>query len=334
MSLVQWIVEQFPTRECTSVEFMYDQMDSQSGRSLPVIYRPLDVGRGSDWHDEGCVLDFACSMGSASPDVLDFGPGDGWPSLRIAPFVQQMVGVDTSGRRIDECRRNARRLRIANAEFVHIRDERELPFDDESFDGITAASSVEQTDDPAATIRELCRVLKPGGRLRISYEGLQRYRGLEERIGWIHRHDGASAIDLYDRDIDNERALMVRVSTRLQAGELAERLGAPPAESFKLERLSQRALNRIEDSIKEIRACRLAHPSGKSFVSLCTDAGFHSAEGTWNGGEMARRLFESRSRARRPRTHAELSERLLPVIESVIGLAAPIDRDPWITAIK
>ncbi len=39
-----------------------------------------------------------------------------------------------------------------------------LPFEDASFDGVTAGSSIEQTPDAKATLAELCRVLKPGGR--------------------------------------------------------------------------------------------------------------------------------------------------------------------------
>ncbi len=59
---------------------------------------------------------------------------------------------------------------IANAEFVHTEPGRPLPFDDDVFDGIMGVSSVEQTPDPRATLKELWRVLKPGGGLRIMYE--------------------------------------------------------------------------------------------------------------------------------------------------------------------
>ena len=39
--------------------------------------------------------------------------------------------------------------------------------EEKSFDGIMASSSIEQTPNPKATLKELFRVLKPGGRLRI-----------------------------------------------------------------------------------------------------------------------------------------------------------------------
>jgi SAM-dependent methyltransferase len=42
---------------------------------------------------------------------------------------------------------------------------RELPFDSEKFDVVVIRSVVEHLEDPAATFRDLCRVVRPGGYL-------------------------------------------------------------------------------------------------------------------------------------------------------------------------
>ena len=41
----------------------------------------------------------------------------------------------------------------------------ELPFENGSFDGVTFTYLLRYVDDPAATLRELARVLRPGGRI-------------------------------------------------------------------------------------------------------------------------------------------------------------------------
>jgi len=33
--------------------------------------------------------------------VLDIGPGDGWPLLRIAPLLKAVTGAEPSQRRVD-----------------------------------------------------------------------------------------------------------------------------------------------------------------------------------------------------------------------------------------
>lgn len=333
MTFETWAIANPRRRVCTSAEFMYDEMASQSGRSLPVVYRELDPTRRGDWHDEGCILDFLSCVGTDDARILDFGPGDGWPSLRIAPFVGEVIGVDVSKRRIEECGANAERLGIRNARFVHIRTEVRLPFDDDSIDGITAASSIEQTVDPAVTLGELHRVLRAGGKLRFSYEGLGRYAGGHERVGMIAGWPGGSAIDIYERNLGGESALMIRVCTTMDSQRLREKLALPSDPWFDLDRLAVERLERLQASIDEVRMCRLRHPSGASWVTLCEQAGF-SATGTHNGAEAAQRLFDSNRRRCQPATHAELTGYLLPVVDSVVIMEAPLHTDPWITAVK
>lgn len=51
-----------------------------------------------------------------------------------------------------------------------------VAFEDGSFDGVMAATSIEQTPDPREALRKIYRVLRPGGHLRLDYEGLGYYR--------------------------------------------------------------------------------------------------------------------------------------------------------------
>ena len=101
----------------------------------------------------------------------------------MAPYVAEVVGVEGAHRRVEVCRENAARLGITNAHFYYVAPGAPLPFDANSFDGAMAASSLEQSPDPRATLREIYRVLRPGARLRMYYEALGRYRGGQEQRG-------------------------------------------------------------------------------------------------------------------------------------------------------
>ena len=84
-------------------------MESQSGQSLPLIYREFDVARRGDWCDRGAMFDFLLGLRGEGKRLLDFGPGDGWPSLVVAPFAGEIVGVEGSRKRRLVCEENARR---------------------------------------------------------------------------------------------------------------------------------------------------------------------------------------------------------------------------------
>ena len=61
MNVFDWIEQQLKPGSCTSEAFIYDDMASQSGRSLPVIYQPFDPGDKWHWHDRGWLFDFLSS---------------------------------------------------------------------------------------------------------------------------------------------------------------------------------------------------------------------------------------------------------------------------------
>ncbi len=172
--VLEWLEKELSPVTSTSEEFIYNDMESQSGRSLPEIYKTFDPNNIDHWADRGSILDFLSAVMGKGKKLLDFGPGDGWPSLPVARYADEVVGLDASSRRVQVCQENARKLGIKNAYFKYYAAGDLLPFPESTFDGVMAASSVEQTPDPKETLKEFYRVLRPGGRLRISYEALTR----------------------------------------------------------------------------------------------------------------------------------------------------------------
>lgn len=334
MNVFQWIETNLHPRICNSVEFIYDDMDSQSCRSLPIIYRPFDAGERSHWQDRGSLFDFLHSVQGEGKRLLDFGPGDGWPSLILAPFAGEVVGVEGSERRVAVCAENARRLGESNARFVFVRPGTPLPFNDEAFDGITAASSVEQTPDPEATLRELFRVLRPGGRLRVSYESLERYRGGHERDIWLWGIDAdCSRLILFDRDIERECVRQYGLTYAMSKGELAKSLLADE-HSLSFVMITVARLEAVASSLTDARACLTKHPSGRTLARWLHGLGFRQVHPTHSGAAAACELFDRVPQTERPVDRQGVDGLLRPVAEMVTDLAAPLDVDPMITAVK
>ena len=79
--------------------------------------------------------------------------------------VRRVVGVDLSGRMIEQAQRNVRALRLdPTVALVKGRAE-SLPFSDQSFDAVVFTFLFRYVRDPQATLCELSRVLRPGGQL-------------------------------------------------------------------------------------------------------------------------------------------------------------------------
>lgn len=107
--------------------------------------------------DTGRVLDFGC------------GPGDITIAGRNAGF--QMSGADISQLMIERARRRSHDMGI---EFTHIEQAEPLalPYDDQSFDAITASSVLEYVRDPFDCFTELRRVCAPSGVLILTVPNL------------------------------------------------------------------------------------------------------------------------------------------------------------------
>jgi SAM-dependent methyltransferase len=332
MDVFYWIKRNLNPRVCDSVEFSYDGMDSQSERSLPVIYRPFDPHSKPHWRDRGFTLDFLYSAGGGR--LLDFGPGDGWPSLNVAAYADEVVGVEGSKRRVEVCRENAERLGVENVTFLRVSPGTRLPFPDCCFDGVVAASSVEQTPDPRFALEELHRVLRPGGRLRVFYEALGTYRNGREREIWLNPVDRETAqLILCDRHIDEERADQFKLVFNMPVEELrsviADESGEVAVENIKVE-----VLEELQSTVTDAYVCSLYHPSGTTLASWLKDVGFEEVFPSESGADAAGSLFDELAPQERPDDIESVDAMIKPVVKKAVRTPAPLRLDPMITASK
>ena len=91
------------------------------------------------------------------PRILDVGCGTGANLMMLSQFGDA-EGVDVSEDALAFCReRGLEKVRLGAAE--------KLPYEDGTFDLVTALDVVEHIDDDLAGLREMRRVLRPGGRV-------------------------------------------------------------------------------------------------------------------------------------------------------------------------
>jgi len=99
-------------------------------------------------------------------DVLDIGCGAGHASFVAAPLVKQVTAYDLSTEMLAVVKKAADERGLANIECRQGVAE-VLPFADQQFDLVISRYSAHHWQDVPQALREVYRVLKPGGRLII-----------------------------------------------------------------------------------------------------------------------------------------------------------------------
>ena len=131
------------------------EMFSSIAPRYDFLNRLLSLGVDRRWRR----LAVAETVPSAGGRFLDVATGTGAVALEL---IRQkgcsVVGLDQSREMLTVARRRLPdRVRLAEGEADR------LPFDDAAFDALTFTYLFRYVDDPGATLRELARVVKPGG---------------------------------------------------------------------------------------------------------------------------------------------------------------------------
>jgi demethylmenaquinone methyltransferase/2-methoxy-6-polyprenyl-1,4-benzoquinol methylase len=96
--------------------------------------------------------------------VLDVASGTAGVALQLASrTTADVVGVDLTIGMLAQGRQNVARAGMAGRVQLVAGRAEQLPFPDQTFDALTFTYLLRYVEDPQATLRELARVVKPGG---------------------------------------------------------------------------------------------------------------------------------------------------------------------------
>jgi demethylmenaquinone methyltransferase/2-methoxy-6-polyprenyl-1,4-benzoquinol methylase len=116
--------------------------------------------------------------------LLDAGGGTGRVAAALRPYVREVLVVDASFGMLRQARRKGLTSVVAPAE--------QLPFADATFERIIMVDTLHHVAHQGETVRELWRVLRPGGRLVIEEPDVRDWRvklvALAEKLALMRSH--------------------------------------------------------------------------------------------------------------------------------------------------
>jgi len=150
--------------------------------TYPIMFR---VEQSHWWYTgrrkilESFLEDICSHITDRRPRILDVGCGTGANLLMLSKYGDA-EGVDISEDALAFCReRGLENVKLGAAE--------KLPYEDGTFDLVTALDVVEHLDDDLGGLREMRRVLRPGGRVLLFVPTFMFLWGLQDDVSHHRR---------------------------------------------------------------------------------------------------------------------------------------------------
>lgn len=122
----------------------------------------LSFGQNHRWRR--AMVDAVLRMNGSSGRVLDVAAGTAGVSLMLTDHSDvTTTGIDVSAEMLLRGQRRVSRRERDNRIRLVLGRAEQLPFPDDSFDALTFTYLLRYVADPAATLQELFRVVRPGG---------------------------------------------------------------------------------------------------------------------------------------------------------------------------
>ena len=126
---------------------------------------------------------FAVTDGAAAePAILDVATGTADMAIMLSRYLSpaHITGIDISTGMLEVGRQKIAKLQLEKKITLQTGDSEALPFPDHHFDAVTVAFGVRNFENLEKGLREMCRVLKPGGKLVVLEFSQPRTPGLKQ----------------------------------------------------------------------------------------------------------------------------------------------------------
>ena len=192
--------------------------------------------------------------------LLDCGSGPGSITAGLAKAVSpgEVTGIEIEASQVKLAKANAAKLGLTNIKFEQ-GSAYELPYPDDQFDAIFSHAMLEHLTDPVVVVREMRRVLKPGGIAGI--------RCADMRMGVLAPSD--DTLDLawniylkYRRHCGGDPAFGRRCRALLREAGFTETIGTASCETWGTKQATQSFLHFLLDELTGSKIVEVALQKG------------------------------------------------------------------------
>ena len=164
------------------------EMFDAIARRYDLLNRLMSFGMDVGWRRKA-VRALQLGVPGRPTHVLDLATGTGDVALEISRQHKdaRVTGVDPSVNMLEIARRKAAGKKRDDRLAFEVGDAQKLPFDDANFDGSIIAFGIRNVPDRAQGLREMRRVVRPGGKV-VVLELTEPRRGVLSRAARLYIH--------------------------------------------------------------------------------------------------------------------------------------------------